>query len=604
MPKLPSLTAIKLNLRRAKCGVRALRLRGDQELSPAKILAEQARKRPAKIAISFEERRITYAEFDRQVTRYAQAMARASWKKGDVVAVLMENRPEFLFSVFALNRIGATGALINTNLQGTPLLHVLNAADIKGIVVGAECLPQLNSVLAKLNVPPERILVERSENQAELPSGAQDLLTLADAPGNPLEGYALNAAKGDDWLVYIYTSGTTGLPKAGRCPNVRWLGGALGIGGAAVACGSDDVIYVCLPLYHASAFMLGVSFALYHGGRLALARKFSASRFWDDVRKHEATVFVYIGEVCRYLLAQPPQPDDKVHKLRAITGNGMRPDVWRAFVKRFGIPAVHEFYAATEGNANMMNMDGHLGAVGQLNALTRRVYNVVLVKWDPVTEQPVRNAQGFCIPCDIDEPGELLGRIDPRRVNTRFDGYADPVATEKKILRNVFKPGDAYFRTGDLLRMDAKGYFYFVDRIGDTFRWKGENVSTNEVADILTGHPDIEVANVYGVSVPHADGRAGMAAITTPGNKEPDWKSIYDYVRSNLPDYAQPLFIRHQRAADLTVTFKLRKVELQKEGFDPSLCREPLYFRDTEAGSYVPLDAELFEKITGGAVRV
>ncbi len=580
-------------------------LKGEKVCSPAKTVREWAKKADRKIAISFEDRRITYGEFDREIDRYAKAAAAAGLRKGDVAAIVMENRPEYLFLSYGLNRLGVTAALINTNLVGKPLAHVLKASEAKILFVGAECYGHLESLGDDTPFKSDQVYVERSEApDAKLPAGARDVLATADAAGDALRGLPLDEGIGNDWLCYIYTSGTTGLPKAGRCPNVRWYGGGYGLGATAVGCGPDDVIYVCLPLYHASAFMLGASFAFLHGGQMALARKFSASRFWDDVRKTEATVFLYIGELCRYLVAQPPRPDDKIHKLRAMSGNGMRSDVWRQFVERFGVDQVHEFYAATEGNANMVNMDGHVGAVGQLNLLTRLVYNTILVKWDPINEQPVRNEQGFCIECDVDEPGELLGKIDPKKVNTRFDGYADKQATEKKILRDVLEKGDSYFRTGDLLRRDAKGYYYFVDRIGDTYRWKGENVSTNEVADVLTMHPDIEVANVFGVEVPNTDGRAGMASINTPNNAEPNWKSVFDHVRANLAEYAQPLFLRWQKQADLTGTFKLRKVELQQEGFDPDKSPDPVYFRDIEAGTYVKVDAELHAKIVGSAVRI
>jgi fatty-acyl-CoA synthase len=596
----------RINLSRVTSAPHIPFLKGDSEVSPAKQLAENARRFGKKVAIIFEDQRITYAEFDRQATRYARAAVMAGLKKGDIAAVLMENRPEYLFLTYGLSRIGVTAALINTNLTGRPLKHVLEASGMKALFVGAECLSHLESIDHEIPVPWSHVFVERSEDpEAELPHDSRDVLMFADtATKTVLNGVPINKGLGDDWLCFIYTSGTTGLPKAGRVPNVRYFGGGYAIGGAACGCNSYDTVYCCLPLYHASAFILGCSFAFLHGGTLALARKFSASRFWDDVRKTESTVFLYIGELCRYLAAQPPKPDDNVHKLRAMTGNGMRPEIWKEFVTRFGVEKVHEFYAATEGNANMVNLDGTLGAVGQLNLLTRFVYNTILVKWDPLTEQPVRDAKGFCIECDVNEPGEMLGKIDPKKVNTRFDGYADPSSTEKKILRHVLERGDSYFRTGDLLRRDEKGYYYFVDRIGDTFRWKGENVSTNEVADVLTQHPQIEVANVYGVTVAKADGRAGMATINTRGGVALDGKSVFDFVQRNLPDYGQPLFLRIQPQAELTGTFKLRKVDLQKEGFDPGVVADPLFFRDLDAKSYVPLTPELYKRILAGTSKL
>ena len=347
---------------------------------------------------------------------------------------------------------------------------------------------------------------------------------------------------------------------------------------------------------------------MFAGAGLALRRKFSASHFWDDVRRYDATAFQYIGEFCRYLVNQPERPDDREHHIRVAIGNGLRPDIWATFRDRFAIPRILEFYGATEGNVSFVNFENKEGSVGRYpSAILRRLLsNAKLVRFDVESETHVRGADGFCIECGSDEPGELLGRIPDRDQGSgRFEGYTSKEATDKKVLRDVFAKGDAWYRTGDLLRRDADGFYYFVDRIGDTFRWKGENVSTQEVAEVLSGHPGLDMINVYGVEVPGADGRAGMMAFVPPEGAPPfDGRAFHAFVTERLASYAAPLFVRLVEAPELTGTFKLRKVTLQREAFDPERTSDPIFVRDDEARAYVPLTPARFRAIGRGELRL
>jgi fatty-acyl-CoA synthase len=368
--------------------------------------------------------------------------------------------------------------------------------------------------------------------------------------------------------------------------------------------GPKDTMYCALPLYHSAGGAMCVAAVLATGGTLALRRKFSASAFWDDVRVFDATAFQYIGEFCRYLLNQPPNRRDGEHRLRFAIGNGLRPDIWEAFRDRFRIPQIVEFYGATEGNIAMLNLDDTVGSIGKLPPAL--VADGRLIRYDVSTDSHPRDEEGRCIECQPGEPGELIGKLPARAGDTRgrFEGYTSKEATERKILRDVFASGDAWFRTGDLLRRDAAGYFYFVDRIGDTFRWKGENVSTQEVAEALVGYGAVEMANVFGVAVPGADGRAGMASLVLTDPGKFDGRAFFEFATERLPGYAAPIFVRLQSEADVTGTFKLRKVELAKEGFDPSLVKDRLFVRDDAERAYVELTPERYRAIQAGTARL
>jgi fatty-acyl-CoA synthase len=402
-----------------------------------------------------------------------------------------------------------------------------------------------------------------------------------------------------DTCVFIFTSGTTGLPKAARMTHTRVQLYMRGFAGATDA-NKDDRIYVPLPLYHATGGICAIGAALLNGGSVVLKRKFTASHFWDDVVAENCTMFVYIGELCRYLVNQPEHPNERDHKIRLAFGNGLRAEVWETFMSRFGIPEVLEFYGATEGNVSMFNFDGKVGAVGRAPKWLRSRFNFRIIKFDVEAGEPVRGADGLCIEAAPDEVGECVGQIghDARQL---YSGYADKAASEKKILHDVLERGDAYFATGDLMRKDHDGYFYFVDRIGDTFRWKGENVSTSEVADALASAPGVKEATVYGVAVEGQEGRAGMASLVV--GEGFDLKAFTDAVDAALPTYARPLFLRLQPEIETTGTFKYRKMDLVEEGFDPAMTKVPTYFRSSEKG-FIKITKAVAEKLKAGGYKL
>jgi fatty-acyl-CoA synthase len=568
------------------------KVRPDSEISFVDFVEERVAAAPHRLAILFEGRKITNAELEAAANRVARWASAQGIGRGDVVGLLMENRPEFIITWLGLAKLGAVTALLNTNLRGGPLAHSLDVADAKHLVVGAELGEAIESAQPYVKSWPTLWATGGA-----LPGAADLDAELARRSPDPIDREVRRGLKAADKLFYIYTSGTTGLPKAA---NISHLRACMMGGGAAGAqqLGAEDRVYVTLPLYHSAGGVMAAGSALMSGGVMVLARKFSASRFWTDCRENEVTSFQYIGELCRYLLHTPEHPDEQRHRVRVCIGNGLRPEIWERFQERFHIPRIIEFYGATEGNVALMNLDGKVGAVGRLPRLLRSTMGVALIRYDVAKDEPMRGPDGFCIPCKPGEVGEAIGRIT---AVSRFEGYSNPEATEKKILRGVFKKGDAYFRTGDLMRLDSEDYFYFVDRIGDTFRWKGENVSTNEVAEVLSVCPGVKEANVYGVSIPGRDGRAGMAALVVDDGF--DATKLAERCARELPAYARPLFLRLLPQIEVTATFKHRKVDLVKEGFDPSTISDPLYFLDGERG-YVPLDAALHARIASGEQRV
>jgi fatty-acyl-CoA synthase len=437
-------------------------------------------------------------------------------------------------------------------------------------------------------------------------AAAADLPRLDEAtarlPGEPLHPKEIPAAPAlEDRALYIYTSGTTGLPKAANVSHYRlmqwshWFAGLMNVQ-------PEDRMYDCLPLYHSVGGVVATGATLVCGGAVVLRERFSASGFWSDVAAERCTLFQYIGELCRYLLGSPPQREESQHTLRLACGNGLRAEVWSEFQQRFRIPQILEYYAATEGNFSLYNCEGRPGAIGRIPPFLAHRLPVALVRFDLDAGVPARDAAGRCVRCAPHEPGEALGQILDAHGATRFEGYTDAAASSKKILRDVFAPGDAWYRTGDLMRQDEQGFFYFVDRVGDTFRWKGENVSTTEVAGVIAACPGIVDAAVYGVSVPGSDGRAGMAALVT--EMDFDLAELRRALLERLPPYARPIFIRIVTAIELTGTFKLRKQELAREGYDPAQVRDALYLDDPARDAYVALDAKLHARLLAGTLRI
>lgn len=564
-----------------------------------RALEKMAARHGSRVCVLFEDESITYAEMNRRANRRANFFHGLGIAKGDVVCLLMENRPEFLETVLGLAKLGAVAALINHNLKGRALAHTLNLSGAQVLVVGKECLENLDAVLPDLErIPSDRIYVDtRWDAGGPGPAGLQDLIALLTAAGEANPDPPPLGSR--DPVLYIYTSGTTGLPKAAVINHMRWFSAGLAMGSYALQVTPRDVVFCALPLYHSNGILIAFGASLINGAALGLSRRFSASGFWDEAVKFKATCFIYIGEVLRYLLNQEPGDAETGHRITRILGNGLRPDIWPAFRERFGISEIREFYASTEGNAATINMDNVTGSVG--TPVLKSSDNTALVRYDVERDEYLRDAGGFCQRCDPGETGELLGEI---KAVTPFHGYTDRKETERKILHDVFKKGDAWFRTGDLLKKDEQGYYYFLDRIGDTYRWKGENVSTQEVQEILSGFGGMQLVNVYGVQMPGADGRIGMAAIQLAEGRTFDGAAFHAFAAGNLPGYALPGFVRLVRGMDLTGTFKIRKTDIRGEGFDPAATPDPLYYLDGGAGTYSPLDSAAFQRINSGELKL
>ncbi|WP_339747729.1 long-chain-acyl-CoA synthetase [uncultured Maricaulis sp.] len=543
-----------------------------------------------------EDGSVSYAQFDAYANQVAHWALEKGMKPGETVALFMTNRWEYIAIWFGLSKVGLVTSLINNQLQGQSLAHCLTIGQTSHAIVEASLADAYLSAEAAGGIEAQAWSVDGEF------AGSRDFNSALQTQSMARPDVSVRATvKSSEPVLKMFTSGTTGLPKAALMTHVRALY-YLNIFAIAAKCTEQDRMMMVLPLYHATGGLCGVGCALSYGGALVIRPKFSASAFWPDTVRFGATLFMYVGELCRFLVNSPEVPEEHAHSLRCAIGNGMRRDVWEQFQERFKLPQIVEFYGSTEGNVGLVNATNQAGAIGRVPSYLRSRFNIDLVKFDLESEMPLRGANGYCVTCAPDEVGEAIGRIDPDDARFRFDGYGSEEDTEKKILRNVFKPGDAWFRTGDLMTRDALGYYYFVDRVGDTYRWKSENVSTGEVAEALN-FDGIEQANVYGVEVQGHAGRAGMAALVA-GHHVVDLEALHEHIHRALPAFARPLFLRLQQQTDTTGTFKLRKVELVKEGFDPDQIEDPLYVDHPVIGKYVRLTRELYEQIVDGRLRV
>ena len=465
---------------------------------------------------------------------------------------MMPNRPDYMAAWLGITAVGGVVSLVNTQLRGPSLAHCIDIVAPTHVIVAAECVEQFRS--AQLTTRPK---IWSYGDTGHLPID-RELERFSPSPLTDAERRATSIA---DRALTIYTSGTTGLPKAANVSHRRIMQWSLWFAGL-MNTGPDDRMYDCLPMYHSVGGVVATGALLVRGGSVVVREKFSASQFWDDVADWNCTLFQYIGELCRYLVNAPAHPREREHRLRLACGNGLRADTWEKFQSRFAIPKVLEFYAATEGNVSLYNVEGKIGAIGRVPPFLSHRFPLALVKFDVLSGAPTRDAQGRAIRCATNEVGEAIGRIGHGTADAggEFEGYTGAADTERKILRDVFEAGDAWFRTGDLMRRDEHGFYYFVDRIGDTFRWKGENVATSEVAAALMEFPGIGEATVYGVAVPGTEGAAGMAALVT--DRPLDFAELRRHLTKRLPGYARPLFLRLTANIAATSTFKHNKNEL------------------------------------------
>ena len=580
-----------------------LRSAASAQIKPADLytladrLEAQAQRFPDQPFLIYGTDVYSYAQVDAQANRMAHVFYDKGLRPGDVCAIAMENRPQFFFCWFGLVKLGAVVAFINTQVNGKPLVHALQTTDAKAVVVGEECLDNLLATEGLPDVP--WWLIEDPENPHDrvLPGCVDQSFSeqIAQAAPTPFPRDVRAAITAESTTLLIFTSGTTGLPKAARYSHMRWMssGDVMEVTLGATAA---DVFYCCLPLYHGAAATSVTSTALRVGASIVVRRKFSVREFWQDVRRNHITVFQYIGEICRYLLNQPVVAGEREHSLRYMLGAGLTAESWQRWLERFGPIQVFEGWGATEANANLINVDNYVGSCGRVPDWSRT--NLRLVRYDVESDTHPRDEHGFYQLCKPGEVGEAMGFIvdHPQIGGGRFEGYTSAAASESKIRRNVFQAGDAYWSSGDLLRYDDDGYFYFVDRIGDTFRWKSENVSTLEVAGTLSDLPGLELINVYGVHVPGHEGRAGMAAILMQPGQTFDPQAFYDLTEARLPRYAAPMFVRVSATADMTSTFKLRKVDLQRQGYAPGLFADPLFVRDESTRTYQPYSLQVLAR--------
>ncbi|KAL4617665.1 long-chain fatty acid transport protein 6 [Arapaima gigas] len=558
---------------------------------------QQAARLPSKPFIVYEGKSYTYEDVEERSNRVAHVFQRrGAVRRGDTVALLMSNEPDFVCVWFGVSRLGCSVAFLNTNVRSRSLLHCFGCCGARTLVVGADLLDTLEEILPSLKEDNISVWVVKTE--CSLP-GVETLLDkLQQAPDVPIpaEQRAVTSLRTPN--LYIFTSGTTGLPKAAIITHLQSLkaaGGFWAYGGR-----SDDVIYIPLPLYHSAASLVGIGGTVELGATCVLKKKFSASQFWPDCRRFNVTIFQYIGELCRYLCNQPE--NEKDHKVHMGVGNGLRPEVWKEFHRRFGEVRLCEIYGSTEGNICFMNHLGKIGAVGRTDFFYKLIFKYDLVKYDKENDEPVHNRSGFCERVSKGETGLLLSKVNEQ---SPFFGYAgSKQLTEKKLLRDVFVKGDVYFNTGDLMAEDMEGFISFKDRIGDTFRWKGENVATTEVAEALEIVDFIQEANVYGVEVPGREGRAGMAAIIMRPDHSFEGKKLFQHVLNHLPAYSRPLFIRVQETMEMTGTYKQKKFRLVENGFNPLAISEALYFLDYTGKCYVPLTDSVYSSIVSGRLKL
>ena len=581
----------------------AARYLADTPFTTADRLQECARDFGERSFLIEGDLRYSYAQFNRRANQVARALHAQGVRKGDVVAMALENRSAFFFAWFGLAKLGAVAAFINTHVSGKPLLHALEVTHARRIIVGEECAERfaqtegLDPALTYWHWPD----ADRPAQPGVLDAFGADLQALAsgqddaDVPAQWREGLVAG-----DTAQYIFTSGTTGLPKAAVISHARWLmaGDSMRLLWEIVP---EDCFYVFLPLYHGAASMSATATAMSAGASVVVRRKFSRSEFWGDVRRHGITFCQYVGEICRFLLSAAARPDDRQHSLRKMSGTGLTPEIWAQWMSRFGDQfQIFEGWGGTESNTNTINLDNRAGSCGRVPFWEKT--NLRLVRYDEDKGDYIRDANGFLQLAGVNEPGEAIGMVMqyPGVVAGRFEGYTNAQASEKKLLRNVFQAGDVWWASGDLLRCDEEGYCWFVDRIGDTFRWKSENVSTMEVGDALGDFNGLDAITVYGVQVPGHEGRAGMAALVLAEGARFDPAAFWELAVGRLPRYAAPLFLRLMDTPDMTGNYKLRKVDLQRQGFDQSEITDPLFLRDDSLGTYVPLTPEAVQRVLYG----
>ena len=563
------------------------------DITIGQLFQKSVLKYPERPCVIYHDQEWTYREFNLWINRLANHFIKIGIKKGDVVAVLLENRPEILAISLALAKIGGITALLNTSQRNQTLLHSIQLAKPKLLLIGSELTAHYLEIKEELNNNTcQTFLIEhlRVSTPKIKELSVFDTNSKKFAGTEPIIHYHINAK---DAVMYIYTSGTTGLPKASIISHLRWIKGYSAFGLTSFRLTPEDRLYVPLPFYHATAMIVCWSSVIAGGASIILKNKFSVKDFWNDIDYYQATGFGYVGEMCVYLLNTEIHPKEKNNTLVKMIGNGLRPEIWKKFKDRFSVEQVCEFYASSEGNIaffNVFNIDETMGF---------SITNFAIVAYDQEKEDTVKDKKGYLQKVNTNEVGLLLGEITDRYP---FDGYTEKEKSESKVLRNVFKNGDAWFNTGDLVRDMGYLHTQFVDRLGDTFRWKGENVSTIEVEGIINQYENIEECMVYGVEIPNCNGRAGMVNIILKDQKQKfNFEAFYAFIRKELPPYAIPIFIRFSSAIETTTTFKHQKVKLKQEGFDYTLTGNKVYALIDK--KYTLITKKILHDINNGVYR-
>ncbi|XP_015784455.1 long-chain fatty acid transport protein 4-like [Tetranychus urticae] len=565
------------------------------------LFLQTVKKHPNRAAILFEDQVWTFKDLDDYSNKVANAFLGLGYQPGQEVALFMDSRPEFIALWLGLSKAGIITALINANLRLATLVHSITVVKCRAVIFSSELSKAIEEIAPTLD--------KKQEGMQYLCLGKCDSNIISAKPLHNLIDESSSSLPSTVWkgnvndrLFYIYTSGTTGLPKAAIIKHNRyyWMGAALR---NLIGFRPNEVIYNCLPLYHLAGGSLGTCQCLIFGDTIALRAKFSASKFWTDCIKYNCTAAQYIGEICRYLLAQNPKPTDTQHKVTLMFGNGLRPKIWSQFANRFNITRIGEFYGSTEGNANVINVDNQEGSCGFISRILPSVYPVALIKIDENTNEPVRDANGMCVLCQGGECGEFVGKIIESDPSRAFDGYVDSEASKKKIVRDVFRKGDSAFLSGDLLYMDTYGYLYFKDRTGDTFRWKGENVSTSEVEAVISNILELVDCVVFGVDIPGCEGKAGMVAILET-EKGLDLDNFLHKMHKVLPSFSIPVIVRIVSQMETTGTFKLTKTKFCSEGYNPQVVKDPLYVLDFSKDKYIRIDENVYNDILTSKLRI
>ncbi|CAF1136945.1 unnamed protein product [Adineta ricciae] len=571
------------------------------------VFRKNVKRYKSKPCFILEDTTLSFQEVEDLTNQLANFFLAEGYSRGDVIALILDNSIEYPCVWIGLSKFGCITALINSNLRATPLLHSIRTVNAKGVITSKQLLPEIENELKELNINKVYLFDPKPNSTTNGHASISDIETVhlyeslkqcSTKPPKPIP-FDLQQP-----VFYIFTSGTTGLPKAAVIKHSRFLLGALGFL-SATGINHKDIMYDTLPLYHSLGGWICISYSLLGGCTTVLRKKFSASNFWKDCVKYKCTGFTYVGELCRFLLAQPPGEYDRKHSIRLCTGNGLRQNLWSSFVDRFNIRNIYEFYAATESNAYFFNVDSYPGACGFYSLIVPRALGSVLVRFDPTTMEPIRNEKTKnCIQCKAGERGLLLGMIGKSLLHA-FDGYVNnPSGTSKKIVENIYKQGDRAFNTGDVMVADKYGYLYFCDRTGDTFRWKGENVSTVEIENILMDILKQNDVLVFGVSIPDTDGKAGMAVVLESTSSPIDMSKLAnDMKKHGLPSYSRPCFIRVTKHIEMTGTFKVKKTVFQEEGFDLERVTEPIYYLNHKKQTYERLTPEIFNLISKGKLQ-